>query len=772
VLAIWLAVGGRGAVALNAPDQFCTGNPCVISSPKGADPNILLDFGTRTVVLQSTLELLPQVGGAIGWLTIKAGSFSIVGNGQIKGSSSTQPAGTVTIEVANSIQIDDTLFSGAVRLSGQDGGTLTLTTASGSVNGGGRIALFGDGTQASGGTLAVNAAGGVNLTGRLDIGGGAQGGGGSFDLTAAGNVSVPGDIDLAGGTDGGGTLDISAGGSLTLGAVDMSGSGEDGDGGDAFISAGGAVTLLGVFDGRGSDASANCGDGASVDISAGGDITIAAEIRLQGRGLDCTGGALELDGAGVFVQRAMDLSGTGPEGSGGELAAYSITRIQLAAPIALDGGEGGAGDFCLDGDGDVEINADINAQGRTSTSPGGASGDITGATLNISAGVDTSGGSAAVAGADLTLTGCDVITQPSAVLKSIGSAGSITVVARDALTLRGRFTASPAGGNTLRYSQKANPPDTAGTIFSPPATNILDRTLIPCGALCDTSADCDDGDGCTDDICDNFTACLHPPRSGACEDGNPCTSADTCVAGTCVGTPIVGCVDRDRDGKPDDVDECTTLAWTPRPTTPPDQNPVGFSLLLGRLAAAGAAQTILLKGRFNVAPSSVQAIDPGANGVHVHVEDARGPLFDVNLPGGAGCAAADGWITYGAGSSATWLYHNESGAVPPGCAPGSARGIRSVQIKDRRATHKAALQFKIKAKNASLLRVPDAPLTKLQASLALGAQPAPGIASPQAEAGQCAEALFTGNPIPTSPRPYCKPKLKDAATRAVLCKGE
>src|SRR5262249_849248 len=140
-----------------------------------ADAGAVLDFGTRAVVLQSALTLLPQANGAIGSLTIAAGSFSLSGNGQIKGFSATGAGGSLTITVVNDIQIDNTFSTGAIRLSGQDGGKLTLTTTLGSVRGGGRITFFGDGLPASGGTLTVTAANDINFTGRLDGAGGAQG---------------------------------------------------------------------------------------------------------------------------------------------------------------------------------------------------------------------------------------------------------------------------------------------------------------------------------------------------------------------------------------------------------------------------------------------------------------------------------------------------------------------------------------------------------------------------------------------------------------------
>jgi hypothetical protein len=118
------------------------------------------------------------------------------------------------------------------------------------------------------------------------------------------------------------------------------------------------------------------------------------------------------------------------------------------------------------------------------------------------------------------------------------------------------------------------------------------------------------------------------------------------------------------------------------------------------------------------------------------------------------------------------MYRNRSGALPPGCIPGSAGGITFVQIKDFRLSSKAGLQFKVLAKNATLLRDLTYPLTRLQVDLALAAQPAPGVASPQAQVGQCAEALFTGNPISSTVKPSCDPKLKNAVLNGVTCKGQ
>ena len=57
-------------------------------------------------------------------------------------------------------------------------------------------------------------------------------------------------------------------------------------------------------------------------------------------------------------------------------------------------------------------------------------------------------------------------------------------------------------------------------------------------AGCTQNSQCDDGNPCTDDACNQTThACEHTNNSATCSDGNPCTT-DVCVNGACVGTPV------------------------------------------------------------------------------------------------------------------------------------------------------------------------------------------------------------------------------------------
>ena len=86
---------------------------------------------------------------------------------------------------------------------------------------------------------------------------------------------------------------------------------------------------------------------------------------------------------------------------------------------------------------------------------------------------------------------------------------------------------------------------------------------------------CDDKNACTKDTCEPGVGCVYAPTSGGeCQDGNACTTGDTCVAGQCQGSapkvcddknqctgdscdPQKGCVNLPIAGLCDDGDECT-----------------------------------------------------------------------------------------------------------------------------------------------------------------------------------------------------------------------
>ncbi|MFH1529546.1 MAG: hypothetical protein ABIK09_02305 [Pseudomonadota bacterium] len=74
------------------------------------------------------------------------------------------------------------------------------------------------------------------------------------------------------------------------------------------------------------------------------------------------------------------------------------------------------------------------------------------------------------------------------------------------------------------------------------------------GGACQPGPDaltCDDGNPCTDDHCEGFVGCQATPNTVPCDDESVCTYSDSCVGGSCVGTPI-SC----DDGNPCTNDSC------------------------------------------------------------------------------------------------------------------------------------------------------------------------------------------------------------------------
>src|SRR5262249_61140473 len=57
---------------------------------------------------------------------------------------------------------------------------------------------------------------------------------------------------------------------------------------------------------------------------------------------------------------------------------------------------------------------------------------------------------------------------------------------------------------------------------------------------------CDDGNVCTDDACDPAIGCQHTDNTASCDDGDACTQADSCQSGTCVGANPAVCTAADQ----------------------------------------------------------------------------------------------------------------------------------------------------------------------------------------------------------------------------------
>ncbi|MGB0589573.1 MAG: hypothetical protein ACPGU1_07845 [Myxococcota bacterium] len=75
--------------------------------------------------------------------------------------------------------------------------------------------------------------------------------------------------------------------------------------------------------------------------------------------------------------------------------------------------------------------------------------------------------------------------------------------------------------------------------------------------------DCDDGEQCTDDSCDATLGCASAVRDGICDDGDACTVDEVCEEGTCQSGVPADC----GDDNPCTIDGCeltTGCTWTVR----------------------------------------------------------------------------------------------------------------------------------------------------------------------------------------------------------------
>jgi hypothetical protein len=94
--------------------------------------------------------------------------------------------------------------------------------------------------------------------------------------------------------------------------------------------------------------------------------------------------------------------------------------------------------------------------------------------------------------------------------------------------------------------------------------DCFDGSCTDDGCVIETS-DCDDGNPCTQDICDGIGGCTHTPLPDGevCDDGTACTIGESCMAGTCGGGQVVECGECQACNA--ETGECSVSTCTPDP---------------------------------------------------------------------------------------------------------------------------------------------------------------------------------------------------------------
>ncbi len=238
----------------------------------------------------------------------------------------------------------------------------------------------------------------------------------------------------------------------------------------------------------------------------------------------------------------------------------------------------------------------------------------------------------------------------------------------------------------------------------------------------------------------------------------------------CPQIPNAGQPDADGDGLGDACDSCTAPLWSPVPGKPPDQHPRAGKVNFTNLSKPEGAK-ISLAGVFTPA-QGLAWIDPITTGMRVVIEDSQGELLAFDVPagvvGGSRCGTKDGWKTRGT----SWTYANKSGAVPSQtCTPGSALGLRSVSLNDRRPLD--GIRYAIKVGPVILPRLPTAPVERLRVSITFGTRSEPDEASETDLSGLCGEMRLVGSPTlrEKTPGPYCRPTRSFGVLKSLSCAG-
>ncbi len=164
-----------------------------------------------------------------------------------------------------------------------------------------------------------------------------------------------------------GTIEVTAGGNVTIGGV-INASG--GDGGAIDVTGDGDVTINADLD---ADGNGDAGSGGSVDVLAGRDLVLNARLLTRGNGgTGASGGSggsitAEAQYGDVDVNANLAAEGGVPDGDGDEIAIAARGSIRIATGVSVsartDAGLGGGGSISLEADVDVVSDGTIDASG-------------------------------------------------------------------------------------------------------------------------------------------------------------------------------------------------------------------------------------------------------------------------------------------------------------------------------------------------------------------------------------------------------------------------
>lgn len=485
--------------------------PLLLAAPVHATGNSLcaggfLDLSGQSVELRSPLNVTGGdfPGGVL--VTADAGDLLLAATASIRAN-------------GEQIELGD----------GGDGGAIALLAESGNVTLLGTIETTGATPEGEGGSIVILAGGTLHAGGLLSAeGNGGESNGGTIEIDAPGGVTFAHNVRVNGGTGGsGGEIDVRSDGDVTLVATrTMQANG-------GFLSAG-SITLR---------------DARSIVVQG----TIEARASSGGNG-----GFVTLESCRATIAGTLDVSagGGGPSGANAVTAGVievAATGRLLATPC--DGSTPGTACNVLTVSGgapaidplavltpapQVNVDPSYNACcGNGSLEPGETCDDGNGASCD----------------------GCSHLCQaePSPPCPSDGNECTLDCAPDAGCVYRPRTGEACSDDGEVCTNDLCS---ATGECRHLPRTcnDGITCTVDQCapGVGCVATPDdarCNDGEACTADQCDPGTGCVHDPEPDgtACSDDSFCTTGDACLDGTCTpqGPPLT-C----DDGNACTLDEC------------------------------------------------------------------------------------------------------------------------------------------------------------------------------------------------------------------------
>ena len=354
-LLVCVSAGPATATGITTCNQMC-GNPCSIAGLKLIEPDADIDCSDRDITVMSTGNIKVQDGT----FTLKAIDLTLNQFGSSGGNITAEDTGSgepigFDIELSGSAYI-----LGALRANSTEGGGTIVVEAAGGINlpedGNFGIQANGTAADADGGEIVLRADGNISITCPVEANGAnsTETRGGEIVIEAGGiaATSVEGELRATGKHGGGGTIRIAGGldndpltvGDVRIGAQILAdGTANEGDGGVVYIEAVDAVEITAIISARGGvTATGGESSGGSIHIGAGcGGVDIDADLLMTGgeagNGLD--GGSLTIESLGdidVASNVTLDAHSLANGGDGGSVRLRSKGRITLDSNSTID----------------------------------------------------------------------------------------------------------------------------------------------------------------------------------------------------------------------------------------------------------------------------------------------------------------------------------------------------------------------------------------------------------------------------------------------------